>query len=249
MTNQANDRRGETGPPGVDWALPAVVIIEPRALLRDCLVNCFRSELGAVVMAYAAVDEWLSAGGGNSECAVVLSIGGQSRNAESIRVEMAKLTRLSSAITLVLLADTEEPDQIVSALKGGARGYIPTSSSLAIAIEAVRLVKAGGVYVPASSLVEANRQHEKSGPDGGKRSAYFTARQKAVLDELRKGKANKSIANDLQLRESTVKVHIRNIMRKLGASNRTEAVYRIDNMAKEDRGEIPAAKPGPKAVI
>jgi DNA-binding NarL/FixJ family response regulator len=50
----------------------------------------------------------------------------------------------------------------------------------------------------------------------------FTARQAAVLRALRQGKANKQIAYDLNMREGTVKVHIRNIMRKLKAKNRTE---------------------------
>jgi DNA-binding NarL/FixJ family response regulator len=46
-----------------------------------------------------------------------------------------------------------------------------------------------------------------------------------VLEALRKGKANKAIAFELSIHESTVKVHVRNIMKKLGARNRTEVVY------------------------
>jgi DNA-binding NarL/FixJ family response regulator len=53
----------------------------------------------------------------------------------------------------------------------------------------------------------------------------FTVRQNAVLQALRQGKANKIIAYELNMRESTVKVHVRNIMRKLKARNRTEVAY------------------------
>jgi DNA-binding NarL/FixJ family response regulator len=53
----------------------------------------------------------------------------------------------------------------------------------------------------------------------------FTARQAAVIEALRRGKANKIIAYELNLRESTVKVHVRNIMKKLHATNRTEVAY------------------------
>nr|WP_246482341.1 LuxR C-terminal-related transcriptional regulator [Methylopila capsulata] len=53
----------------------------------------------------------------------------------------------------------------------------------------------------------------------------FTARQAAVVDALRQGKANKIIAYELNMRESTVKVHVRNIMRKLKAKNRTEVAF------------------------
>jgi DNA-binding NarL/FixJ family response regulator len=125
---------------------------------------------------------------------------------------------------MIVLADAEELGQIVEALEQGVRGYIPTSVSLAVAIEAMRLVRAGGVYAPVSCLVPANRNSEC-------RSAVkqpgdiFTARQAAVVKALRKGKANKIIAYELNMRESTVKVHVRNIMKKLSAKNRTEVAY------------------------
>jgi len=53
----------------------------------------------------------------------------------------------------------------------------------------------------------------------------FTARQTAVIAALRQGKQNKIIAHELNMRESTVKVHVRNIMQKLKATNRTEVAY------------------------
>ncbi len=61
-------------------------------------------------------------------------------------------------------------------------------------------------------------------------NGLFTARQAAVADALRRGKANKIIAYELNLCESTVKVHIRNIMKKLKAKNRTEVAYKINDM-------------------
>jgi len=59
----------------------------------------------------------------------------------------------------------------------------------------------------------------------------FTLRQAEVVQALRKGKANKIIAYELNLRESTVKVHIRNIMKKLKATNRTEVAYKLSEPA------------------
>ena len=58
-----------------------------------------------------------------------------------------------------------------------------------------------------------------------KSNGLFTARQAAVVEALRRGKANKIIAYELKMRESTVKVHVRNIMKKLHATNRTEVAY------------------------
>jgi DNA-binding NarL/FixJ family response regulator len=61
-------------------------------------------------------------------------------------------------------------------------------------------------------------------------ASVFTERQEEVVQALRRGKANKIIAHELNLRESTVKVHIRNIMKKLKATNRTEVVYKLNEM-------------------
>ncbi len=55
----------------------------------------------------------------------------------------------------------------------------------------------------------------------------------AVLSHLQQGKANKIIAHELSMSESTVKVHVRNIMRKVGATNRTQAAYKARQMRKQ----------------
>ena len=59
------------------------------------------------------------------------------------------------------------------------------------------------------------------------RIAAFTAREGEILSHLVRGSPNKSIARDLGISESTVKAHLRHIMQKLGAANRTEAVSRL----------------------
>jgi DNA-binding NarL/FixJ family response regulator len=65
-------------------------------------------------------------------------------------------------------------------------------------------------------------------------TGMFTLRQAEVVKALRRGKANKIIAYELNLRESTVKVHIRNIMKKLKATNRTEVAYKINDLFPSD---------------
>jgi DNA-binding NarL/FixJ family response regulator len=156
---------------------------------------------------------------------VVLSTGGRDGDSEAVQHDISLLGRVAEQLPIILLADAEEPGEIVDALQQGAKGYIPTSASLKIAIEAMRLVKAGGVYAPAASLISASR---KSSPHNNRKQNIqnlFTERQTAVLDALRKGKANKIIAYELNMRESTVKVHVRNIMKKFRAKNRTEVAY------------------------
>lgn len=77
--------------------------------------------------------------------------------------------------------------------------------------------------MPLSSL---QLQTEVGNRRSKEENQVFTPRQIAVLHRLRQGKANKIIAYELAMSESTVKVHVRNIMKKMSATNRTEAAYR-----------------------
>jgi len=69
--------------------------------------------------------------------------------------------------------------------------------------------------------------HDPKGAEGASGLSGLTTRQLAVLEAVRRGKANKIIAYELNMCESTVKVHLRNIMKKLRARNRTEAAFMI----------------------
>src|SRR5205807_2037350 len=112
---------------------------------------------------------------------------------------------------------------ILEAFENGARGYIPTAStSLDLAIEIIRLVRAGGTFVPPSGL-SLQKINRKGLTPRAVTNQEFTPRQMDVLGHLTQGKANKAIAHALAMSESTVKVHIRNIMKKMHATNRTEA--------------------------
>jgi DNA-binding NarL/FixJ family response regulator len=116
----------------------------------------------------------------------------------------------------------EDADHDRIALESGAKGYIPTSLSLDMAVGAMQFVEAGGTFVPASTLTARTRTGGEIQGQKGPLAGLFTERQAAVLECLRKGKANKQIAYELSMREGTVKVHVRNIMKKLKARNRTE---------------------------
>jgi len=126
--------------------------------------------------------------------------------------------------------------QILKALECGAKGFIPTSVGLRVAAEAIAMTLAGGVFVPASSVMAMRNVIDAGGPATRPMAGLFTARQMAVVEALRRGRANKIIAHELQLRESTVKVHIRNIMKKLNATNRTEVAFKIRDMFPEQSG-------------
>lgn len=144
---------------------------------------------------------------------------------------LVPLKNLLEIAPVIILSAVDSPDSIIKAFENGVRGYIPTAStSLELVIEIIRLVRAGGTFVPPSSL--SLRGINGAGVTSRMtKPQQFTPRQMAVLNHLKLGKANKTIAYDLAMSESTVKVHIRNIMKKMRATNRTEAACRAQALA------------------
>lgn len=203
-----------------------IVMIGVRVLPRECLARVLSAECGVPVVSYSTIDEWLAGGDPEPVSLVVLCQCGRSKS-DALK-EVERLNEVSEQIgrhPAVILSDNEDPDLIVQMLGKNIRGYVPTSLSISVAVHAMELARAGGVYVPASSLIAAHRVPDGATSAAQKTKGLFTARQAAVVDALRRGKANKIIAYELKMRESTVKVHVRNIMKKLHATNRTEVAY------------------------
>jgi DNA-binding NarL/FixJ family response regulator len=128
---------------------------------------------------------------------------------------------------IIMISDRDDADDVMHALNCGVRGYIPTSIAAEVAIAALILVEAGGTYIPVGALLPEGRgvqeNPEKSEQAQVAEELNLTSRELAVVDLLREGSANKIIAKRLNMRESTVKVHVRNIFKKLRATNRTHA--------------------------
>jgi DNA-binding NarL/FixJ family response regulator len=141
----------------------------------------------------------------------------------------ASLKRVLAIAPVIILSDVDSYDSICAAFDIGVRGYIPTASTTPeLAIEIMYLVKGGGTFVPPSSL--SPRRIGPRGPPNPLTIQQFTPRQVAVLDCLKLGRTNKIIAYELQMSQSSVKTHIRNIMNKMNATNRTEVACRAHEL-------------------
>jgi DNA-binding NarL/FixJ family response regulator len=207
-----------------------LLIIDSRALDRECFAQgLVVGGIGMKVVHLGSIDEFNSRDRMSCVAAVVLNIGGRKVGEPAVTEEIRRLCADLRPKPVILLADTDELPQILQALECGVRGFIPTSVGIDVCIEAIGLAIAGGVFVPASSVYAMRRLVESAG-DARPLDGMFTPRQAEVVDALRRGKANKIIAYELNLRESTVKVHIRNIMRKLKATNRTEVAFKINEL-------------------
>lgn len=213
-----------------------LLIIDSRALDRECLANALvHHDVGMEISALGSIDEWRKQEHLRSSlAAILLNLGGRKATDPNVAAEISALTAEFKSLPVVILADTDDVKQIVKALESGARGYIPTSVGVDVCVEAINLAIAGGIFVPASSLLAMRHLVDSGSQDVRPLAGMFTLRQAEVVQALRRGKANKIIAYELKLRESTVKVHIRNIMKKLKATNRTEVAYKLNDIFQGD---------------
>jgi DNA-binding NarL/FixJ family response regulator len=137
------------------------------------------------------------------------------------------LSELVPRAPVIVLADKSDADMARTAIRHGAKGYIPCTLGFNIAVEAVRFVLAGGTYVPIDCVLATGPgvlASPASRPSGG-----VTAREVAVIRALQQGKSNKVIAYELNMCESTVKVHVRNLMKKMKAKNRTDLAIKTQS--------------------
>ena len=209
-------------------ASATIAVIERRAFFRDCIVKTLNAHAHLKVVAAASVDEWIQSAAVGDTSLVILSADGG--GGLSMKDCLAQIAEAAPALPVVVLSDSETADRVVDAIGKGARGYISTETSLDVAIEAMKIVRAGGTFVPASSLLAAYQRNAKPSERRLEFNSMFTSRQAAVVEALRLGKANKTIAYELNMCESTVKVHVRNIMKRLKAQNRTQVAYLVGQL-------------------
>jgi DNA-binding NarL/FixJ family response regulator len=208
-----------------------VVIVDKRALERECLARGLVEHNSTLtITAVGSLDELRTTPNGVDASAILMVLGARKVTDQGVRAELLHFVSQIGAVPVIVVADSDEPGEILAALESGARGYIPTSVKVRVAAEAIGLARAGGIFVPASVVLALREMINATASNARPLTGIFTTREASVVESLRKGKANKIIAYELNLCESTVKVHIRNIMKKLKASNRTEVAYKLRQM-------------------
>lgn len=202
----------------------AIAVVDPSRLRRECL----RLALGQHsperrVTEAGSADELIHLVGSGSHFDLVLMGAATAEHIDLRQIEA--LRRAMPETPLVVVAETDSPQRARQILSTGARGFLPASLSLRVLMGALDLVLAGGVYVP-SSLIESGSQRQGTWQGGGQAAepwSELTRRQRDVLALISQGKSNKLIADALTMSESTVKAHVKQIIKRLNVANRTQA--------------------------
>ncbi|MDR5865481.1 response regulator transcription factor [Halomonas koreensis] len=148
---------------------------------------------------------------------------------------LAGLSRLREAcptLPVVVVSAEQERTTILDAIALGAVGYIPKSTPRPDLIAALDQVLGGQVYLPPSIMRRAPGPHAAEPPNGrasvDSRLETLTDKQLQVLARMVRGDANKVIARELDIAETTVKTHVSAILRKLEVSSRVQAILAAD---------------------
>jgi DNA-binding NarL/FixJ family response regulator len=138
-----------------------------------------------------------------------------------------ELLALHPALRVLVLTTFEEDDYVFGALAAGASGFLLKRTPPEELIAAVHTVAAGdSLLSPSVTGRVIARMAAAPGPDGERerRLEDLTPREREVLTLIARGRTNGEIAADLVIEESTVKTHVKRILRKLGARDRVQAV-------------------------
>ncbi|HEX6155741.1 MAG TPA: response regulator transcription factor [Burkholderiales bacterium] len=197
------------------------LVIDDHPLIHEIMPAVLRKALGEVTVATEATLEagLMRAAGSVPPDLVMLDLG--LPGCEGIDA----LTRFRlefPELPVVVLSATVDRESILGALDSGASGYIPKTSKPDVMIAALKVVAAGGVYVPPEALEELAVKSPARMPRG--ESMELTDRQRDVLRLILKGYNNERIASELAIAPNTVKQHAHAIFTVLGVSTRAEAV-------------------------
>src|SRR4051794_5442850 len=161
---------------------------------------------------------------------------------------IAELREQYPTVPLVVLSGADPVANARSVMRVGAAGFIPKSALSEVMLQAIRLVLAGGQYVPSQLMDALNGEAIQTGASGfalekprprpdPKRLDLLSQRQQEVFALLARGLSNKMIARELNISEGTVKNHVATIFDVLNVHNRVSAVFEARRLTGGDTSE------------
>ena len=195
-----------------------VAIVEDHALTRAGLRTALESSFDVVAEAADGLMGWEAILRERPDVAVIdigiPAIDGVTLT-KRVRTELP-----ATHVVIVTMLDLE--DEVLAALAAGADAYCLKSSDPERIVEAVRIASEGGAYFdPQIAHIVLSRF--SPGSPASPRSSPLTQRETEVLRAIAEGRANAEIAESLHFGLGTIKGHIRDILEKLSASDRTQA--------------------------
>lgn len=252
MNDRDSDSAGENSTLNVGARIARVVLIEPRTPLRERLASALASFLPHVSIEGVKSSDEVAPGPAKLVLIGPDLLSGCER--WQLRETIETLRRLSDGSPIGAYLHARDMRVAASLTTLGVVGIVMSNASMEIAVAYLRYMVVGGAFltpglmdreesVAAASVAAQDLSPQNLSPQAHARpkdspSPYrnLTARERDVLKSMSAGRTNKKIALDLQISEGTVKVHLHSIMRKLRATNRTQAAVRFGALAAQTMG-------------
>ena len=216
----------------------ATVILAPHTLLREGLTSLLHDSNFRVVASIGTPDEFSQLLPGRVGLLILCLSTGTREDLDYLETMLSTTRNYKIVVVAETSGLAHQPD-ISEILRSGADAYILNVrsrdvllKSLDLAILEQKLVVLGenGVLLKSSEVRSRPTQSNGAPPRSGSDGAIFSDRELEVLSCLSCGDSNKIIARTCQIAESTVKIHLKSILRKIHVQNRTQAaIWAIQN--------------------
>jgi two-component system, NarL family, nitrate/nitrite response regulator NarL len=209
--------------PGSDIPMPHLAVLAPQSLARAGLTSLLTSLEFDVVAEGATLDDLIQRTAGDEHPDMLLT--NPVPSAAEICDLMQGIEAWAPTTKVVFLAANLDIDLLSECFACGARGYLLDDLSAEALQKSLALVFTGEKVFPSAlaPLLANSAKRVIADPLSEIQSCELSPREIEILRLLADGRSNKVIAATLNIAESTTKLHLRNIMRKLSATNRTQA--------------------------
>ena len=203
-----------------------IVVADDHPLMREGVVATLNEHGGFAVLAQAG-----------DAAGAVAAVGQHLPDIALLDVSMpgsglaaaAEISRRFPAVAIVMLTVSEDDEDVLAALRAGARGYVLKGVGASELTGVLQAVASGGSYVSPALAARVLSAMQARGARGSEAEALLP-REAEILRLLATGRSNKEIAIELDLQEKTVKHYMTNILQKLQVRNRVEAALKARDM-------------------